>query len=352
VILERDGVALSTQSLINTFRRCPQKVSYSHVEGIKRRYITSDEHPLERGNWLHVLLERHYKGEDWKVMHGRLTKGFDQLSDHEKEELGDLPAECETLMKGYLWHWGADRKDPLHGWKIHEVEFKVETTFPNGDIFQGKCDLLVEDDLGLWIVDHKTKNRLPDFSMRLKDIQSVGYVKAAREMGIPVSGFIWNYLWTKPPTKPALLKNGSRLSARACVTDYPTLWRAIKEYGLDVEDYRDWLLELKGQRYSPGKVQLSPFFRRHVLERDDASIERVWKSMYRTHKRLHTYYDAANGDPDYVERVVDISCAWMCQYRALCDAEIFGGNADIIRSQQFIQADPMSYYQDNKKQED
>lgn len=319
---------------------------------------------------MHNLLEAHYKGEDWRTVHQEMCEKFRDLQDHEKDDLGDLPYECATLMDNYLYHYGGDKDDPLHGWKVHEVELKLEMPWPNGEIFQGKVDLLIEDEFGLWVVDHKNKKRMPDFADRLKDIQSIGYVLAARYNGIPVRGFKWNYLWTTLPTKPALVDvkrkyktvdgervlvsedfSKARLSKQACTTDWRTMRRAISEYGLDAKDYQEDLIRLQRQRYAPGQVQTSPFFRRHDLERPEAQLKAVWKSMYRTHLVMQKYYDFAKGDPDYIERVTGPQCSW-CDFRNLCDAEVSGGNADVIRMTQFQEADPMAYYEDTKELDD
>ena len=63
----------------------------------------------------------------------------------------------------------------------HEVEFVLETEFPDGTIYRGKIDLLIENHGGLWIVDHKCSGN-PMFGDR-KRLQRARYGEADRWRG-------------------------------------------------------------------------------------------------------------------------------------------------------------------------
>jgi hypothetical protein len=343
----QEGLAIHTHSMLETFGRCPKKAQYKYVDRLKKRVLTERDKPLSRGTWFHRLLELYYVGKDWKAEHKRLTAKFNQLFDEEKDSLGDLPAECWQLMQSYLWHYGANKDDPYHGWEVIDTELKLECPWPDGKgIYRCRIDLLARDRWGLWIIDHKTHKRLPTMTFRLLDHASARYIWCARENGLDVRGFMWNYIRTKPPTKPQLAyandPNRRRLSTKTIDTDFPTMYRAIKEYDLDIETYRSHLIALKRQRWRPDTVQTSPFFRRDLLEKDDDMLTRVVAASMRTRDRMDTYeWD------DSVERVVDQSCNW-CDFGRLCEAELFGGDGQIIRRQQFRTGDPLDYYQEQK----
>lgn len=329
-----DGRNVVSHSMIKTFRRCPQQFKYKNVDRLKPRVGAQ---PLERGKWVHSLFEAHYRGDDWTTVHKQLTARYAELFDEEKEALGDLPTECARIMRSYLWHYAAD---PAHGWKVHEVEFVVECELPDGSLYRGKVDLLAEDEFGLWIVDHKTHKSLPNGGFRARDPQSALYIKAAHAMGIPVAGFVWNYVRTTPPSEPKLAYAGTkreRLSKQLGETDYPTLYRGIKALGLDVNDYRPQLLTVQRDRWAPGKTQTSPFFRRDVLEKDSPVLERMWREAYHTHRRMLTY------NFDVAERVTDRSCDYMCSFDKLCASDLYGHNSDNIIRQQFRKGDPNDY---------
>ncbi len=344
-----------SQSMAKQFKRCPLATKYKYVEGLAPRSVSK---PLTRGKWFHSLLEEYYTPADdpnaervgWEETHRRMSNKFSLLFDEEKEELGDLPREMKTLMDSYLWHYDNDQS-----WTVHEVEKTIEVPLPflSGVNLKLRLAMLVEDEYGLWIVDHKTHKSIPKTTDRMLDIQSPLYVWAAHEAGIPVSGFVWNYIRTKAPSEPSMAYVGTarqRLSKAACETDYPTFVRTIKahkrDYGLQVtRDIKAWADRLKRDRYDYNMpVQTSPFFLRVRLERDEDMIQRALREMHHTTKRLLEY----DFSDEWVERNQDRGCNFMCSYRDLCLTELMGGNADLVRRKSYIHQDPWSYYEEGK----
>ena len=346
------GRRITTHSMLKTMGRCPKQAQYKYAERLKPRIITARDQPLRRGTWFHLLLQEYYSGNSWKDMHEHLSDQYFDLMDEEKDALGDLPTEMLHLMKSYLWHYGANKNDPFHGWEVIDTEVTLECPWPDSkdgsDVYRCRVDVLYKDEWGMWIADHKTHKSLPDISFRLLDAASPLYIWCARECGYPVRGFQWNYIRAKVPTSPKLAYEGTsreRLSTAAIDTDYPTYLRGLRSLGLDPKDYLDKLRVLHGQRWVHGQTQLSPFFRRDTLEKDDDVISRVVGAAMRTRDRMHGYdWD----DLDMVERTVDRSCAFACSYTDLCTTELFGGNVSNVRRLQFVTGDPLEYYQDEK----
>lgn len=322
-----------THSLLKSFRRCPRISLYKHQDLLAPREVSK---PLKKGTWMHELLEAYYNGDDWKEVHKRNTAAYSKLFDEEKEKLGDLPTECAKLMRSYLWHYRNDES-----WIVHDVEFKLTAELPSGVKWQGKSDMLVEDENGLWIVDHKNHAQIPSHTQRLLDQQSVLYIWAARRNGIPVTGFIWNYLKTKAPAEVRITKAGT-IARNQGQTDYPTAYASIvRQVGKgNIEPYKPFLRSLVKQRYVYGEVQTSPWFLREVFEKNDQMIERAVVEADRTATRYKSYDWE---DRDSVERVPDRSCDW-CGYKNLCTVELIGGNADNVKRTQFQEQDPFAYY--------
>lgn len=333
------GKEITTHSMIKTMRACPRQAGFKYVDRLKPRQLSK---PLKRGTWMHSLLEEHHAGRDWEAMHRALTNKYNQLFDEEKDFYGNLPKECLQLMKSYVWHY---KDDP---WTVHETEFTVEADFPDGRLYRGKVDALIENQFGLWIVDHKTHATLPNFKYRVLDAQSALYLWAARKMGIPVQGFIWNYLRTKGMSEPTLLKDGSRLSKKMGDTDYLTYTNAIKrlkaERGFKITRAEiEVANRLKAHRYRPDEPQLSQFFRRDVLEKDNAMLKRVATAAFHTSKRMHEYpFDKV----DAIERNVGRNCEYMCGYSDICTTELMGGNTTFLRKNNYQVGDALDYYQD------
>lgn len=345
----QDGKQITTHSMLKCFGRCPKQAQYKYAERLKKKILTARDLPLKRGVWFHRLLEVYYVGGDWRAEHAVLSAQFNKLFDEEKDSLGDLPSELMTLMRSYLWHYGADKTDPYHGWEVIDTEVTLECPWPDGQgVYRCRVDMLARDQYGLIIVDHKTHKRLPGLRQRLIDHASALYIWCARENGLDVRGFVWNYVRTKAPTTPKLVYVGTKreaLSSAKIDTDYPTMARAIKD--LDIEKTDKWdraqLRALKAQRWSDGMIQTSPFFRREILEKDDNTLARVVAMSMRRRDHMHAYDFT---DVDSVERVPDLSCDWMCDFGGLCETELFGGDGASMRRKLYRIGDPLDYYQD------
>lgn len=336
-----DGRKVITHSMIKKFRRCPKQTQYSVVERLKPK---RESGPLKRGKWIHALLEVHYKGGDWKEEHKKWTLEYNKLFEEEQEKLGPLPTDIYQLMRGYFWHYHNDAD-----WKVLETEFTIEAELPDGTLYRGRVDNLVETPFGIYLVDHKSHNILPDTTFRLLDAQSCLYIWAARKNGIPVVGFIWNYIRAKPQAHWRFTQKGE-LYKKIGDTDYPTAMGDLKARGEDPKDPRwaDRLNQLKQMRYQHGGMQLSPFYRRDTLDKQDDVIKRVVQEAIHTAKRLDKY---PFHKVDFVERNPERSCTWGCSYRNLCETELMGGNGDMVRKREFRIGDPMDYYQDTREED-
>lgn len=338
--LDGQGARISTHSMLKTFRRCPKQAEFKYIYRLKPKRLGP---PLKRGSWVHELLDTFHKGGDWRKLHEYYSHKFNQLFDEEKDFYGDMPTEILRIMESYMWHYKADP------WEYIKSEFQLEALLPDGTLYRGKVDALIRNQFGLWLVDHKTHKSLPGSSFRLLDGQSALYLWAARENGLDVQGFIWNYIRWKAPSIPKLVDKGQRISDAACDTDYPTFVRALKKYKAENPQFvirdkdRQKAKQLQSQRYDPDKLQTSEFFRRDILEKSPDMIERVLQGNYTTSKRMHSYnFD----NPDTVERVVDKGCQYTCSYVDLCTAELMGANIKPLVKQNYTVGDPNSYYND------
>lgn len=331
-----------TNSLAKSFRTCPRQTLYKHIDLITPK--VSKSKPLKRGSWFHELLEAKYKGESVTDAHKRNIVAFGKLFDEEKEALGNLPVEMRDLYRAYNWHYRSDRS-----WTVHEVEIKLEAELPNGMQAQGKADMLIEDEYGLWAVDHKTHLRLPRHDYRVLDTQSPFYIWMFRQCGIPVQGFIWNYIVPKPPEPLKFtVRQPKRLYKKQPHTDYPTALKSALAAGLTEQPGVAALLtQLEQQRYDPDVVQTSPVFRRDRMEKNDEMIDRVIREVCHTAER---YAEYPWEDRDAVERNVSRNCEW-CSYRSVCTAELIGLDAAGVVRREYMPGDPLAYYDDDKEKE-
>lgn len=335
IYMDDNGVDISTHSMLKTFRRCPKQTEYKYIKRLKPQLLGR---PLRLGTWMHRLEEIHGKGGDWQREHKVLTRQFNELFEEERDEIGDLPGDCLRLMQSYLWHYERD------DWKVHENEFTLETTFPNGSIYRCKVDKLIENQYGLWLADHKWHRVIPDHNFRLLDAQSALYVWCAIRNKIPVQGFIWDYGRSKAPSIPSFTQTGIVSRWDRLDTDYPTAIKWFKENfpkGEIPDRYKPKLRMLKAQQYEVGAIQTSSFFQRMVIEKSPDMLKAVAQENYHTSLRMHQY-DFTRA----VERVVDNSCKFSCSYKEICALDLYGANTAPIIKRRFKVGDPQDYYQD------
>jgi hypothetical protein len=307
--------------------------------------------PLYRGTWMHALQEGlHHQwagieeftimvGEGkkalevecgtWMDVHEGLTHSFNLLFEEEREELGDLPGECERLFKSYLRFWSEDQ-DTYSVAELPDgtpaIEFIVEAPLNKfgleGAAFKGKVDLLVEDDEyeGLWIWDAKWVKSIPAPDERMLSPQAPLYVWGLREKyDLDVRGFVFNYGRTKPPAIPRVLKRpaGMLSTAHKMDTDLYTYMQAIKNtHGKNwrkyLPYYEDKLEELKGRD--------GMWFRRERIPMDDDRILRAVKEYVATVRDIQRRETRR----DYVPRSYFYNCKFNCEFHDICAAEFQG----------------------------
>lgn len=364
-----EGRPVTTQSMMKTFLQCPREAYYKYVLRLQPKRLSE---PLTRGKWIHSLLETYYKSlmEDpdkaeanrlmWK-QHELMVSRFRKLNlfDEELEKLGNMPEDVKTIVEGYFYHYG----DPAHAdyneWEVVGVEQTLEAELPNGHIFRGRFDMLVQNQFGLWLVDHKSHKRMPDWSHRMMDVQAPLYTWAAHQNGLPVKGFIWNYLITTSRSAPTLLKNGSRFSKTGWAsTTYPLALQAVKDAGwikdkrVHVPDNPEYTAELtaqlralRDQRWAPGTAQSSPFYRRDEIAHDPEQVARVVASTVRTSERMHSYDFTSD---DTVERNTVECKGWRCSYSSLSMADLVTGDSSRLKRSDYQHGDPLAYYEDEE----
>lgn len=332
--------------MVKTFRACPKQADYKYAQRLKPKRGGA---ALKRGVWMHELLEIHHSPDrfdyGWREKHDQLSSKFNELFDEEREYYGDLPTIIRKMMEAYEWHYKRD------DWIVHETEVTLEAEMPDGRLGRGKVDAIIETHDGLYIGDHKTHGRLPSLTFRLGDAQKAFYIWLALKMGIPVKGFIWNYVKWKLPSVPELVyKNTSnpRLGKRQGETDYPTYTAALKQYKQEnpnfkiVQEYVDRQRHLKSVRYDPeNPVLTSPFFERRSLPADLDMVKQIMREFLHTSERMNEY----DFSSDRVERTPGKQCDW-CDFRELCQAELMGGDTKLIRRNMYTVGDPQDYYHD------
>jgi len=262
------------------------------------------------------------KGKDPYAVLAEYKKKYKKLFIEEAEIYQNTLEEGERIFKGYMNHWEDDGVEFVDS----EVELKIELV--EGVEFVVHIDKVAQEKGMLWLWDHKTHKNLPTAEQRLSDLQLVLYFWVWNKLHTGkrrVSGIVWDYLRTKTPTIPQLLKNGT-LSRRDIITDHATYLATIREHNLDPDQYRDVLDELAKQK--------SPFYDRVPLPAPDKNlIESV----------VNDTIDTAIEIRGLGEILKDRNLTYMCpscEFYEICHADLRGLDINFIMKTRYEEAEP------------
>jgi hypothetical protein len=320
---------LITQSMARSWRRCARQYKYRYIDEIGRKKPAV---PLLRGTILHEMIDARAIGEKdpMDILKGYEVK-YKKLFREEKDEYGNLIDECKRIFIAYALHY-ADEP-----YTYERSEIPVFTDLGVDMRYSGTIDKVVIDKKNRrWIMDHKSHKQLPGEAQRLADIQLVLYVWAWNRWNPdqPVDGIIWDYIRTKPPAIPELLKNGE-LTKRANIdTDYATYLRAVKTNKLNPNDYADILSKLKAQP--------STFFERvHLPHPSKELVDSIVVDLRDTGWMIHR--TASITAPRNLTR----DCSW-CEFFNLCQAELRGLDSKFILKSQYEHVEPRHQHMTSK----
>lgn len=318
-----------SQSLVRTYRECQQKYHYRHVE-----LLTPQRPKLQLvrgtmiGKCLDALAEQRHnrKAPAWQFELKPFEKQYGRLFAEEREEFGDPIRDVEFMVKRYERVYQKDGLKYLKGKDGKRSEIEVEVEIGNGIVFMGHIDKLVEDESGrVWDMDHKSHRVIPSPEDRFGDLQQVFYMWAAPLSGYPkLAGVIWDYLRTKLPTVPEVLKSGELSQRKNIDTDYETYHNAIILNKLDPSNYREILATLKAR----GSID---YFERVRLPNPPKElVTNVVDDMITTANEIKAFRRSGAKPVRSVSR----NCKG-CEFYELCQAEYRGLDAKYIRRSRY-----------------
>lgn len=301
-----DGEMRGSLTKLNTVSRCLRKAYFAY-----ERNLTRAVKPIAptRGILGHDCLSNLYSGKDWQAPIQQVSIDLSKVFEEEREDYANLPGDMFRIMRGYLLTYKGDKN-----WKIHAVEQDFCVPTPGGNELEGRIDLIFEDDIGLWVMDHKFVSQIPDDSVRFMDAQTALYDYAARQLGYKPVGVVFNYIRTKAPTVPKLLKNGT-MSRAKIDTDAATYMQALRENGLDPGDYAEFL----------GTLSSRSFYSRFMLPQPgnlvDSTLEDFdnWMAVYESARKSCRF-----------PRAVSKNCSWDCEFYRICQAELTGADPSYL----------------------
>jgi hypothetical protein len=197
--------------------------------------------------------------------------------------------------------------------------------------FKGQIDGLAKTPNKLrWLVERKSFDKLPGDDERWRNLQSVVYVKAVLHLGWlkRVDGVCWDYVKSKPPTVPQILKSGDRLSVREIVTLPSVVHAALKQHKLRAEDHEELLARAERSR--------DEYFQRIFTPLNWTVVENIFHGFVESAIEMREHGDTKT------DKNIGRHCSW-CDYEPICRSELDGGDVDYIKKHDYQPEDPEGY---------
>jgi CRISPR/Cas system-associated exonuclease Cas4 (RecB family) len=306
-----------SQSKVKTYRRCRRAYWYRYVDRLRKRVKSR---PLEFGSIVHEMLDAFKEGDDPFAVLDATAKRNHNMFRAEREMYGDIIEDIRCIMEEYFDHYKDDGLSYVRiKGKSAEHEFRVN--IDKDIILTGKIDAFARTPNKLrWLEEHKTFSKFPDEDARWRNLQSASYIRVVDILGLPpVDGVLWDYIHSKAPTKPPLLKNGTM--TRKSMNTLPTrVLAAIDEYGLKRKDYRAQFDKAFENR------------RRYFVRVFNPVKERVVTAIF--DDLITTAREMMDNHGKCKERNIDLHCSF-CDYESICRAELQGSDVDFVKEREY-----------------
>lgn len=301
-------------SRIKAWRRCHKAHWYKYMLGVQRKRVPSG---MYKGRIVHEMVEAYLRGEKWEKVLAGYVKEYNKMFAEEREMYGDIPNDMRRIMEGYIRQWNKD------GLKYIAIEKKFEFPIEKDLLFVFQIDAVVRDKKKReWLLERKTPKKFPDEQIRLSDIQTLLYTWALDQVGRGgLTGVLWDYVRSKPPTVPEVLKKGGLSVAQNIDTDYYTYMEAIKANKLNPKDYAVKLSDLETS-------SRDKFYRRVYMPVSETARGIVVNDLITTAREIKE-------NPKSDTRTLDYTCR-QCQYFNLCQAELRDLDVDFILKTEYV----------------
>lgn len=276
---------------------------------------------------IHSMLERHINGDDPMEFLEELQQDVDQMKlfRQEREEYGDIITDVGDIITDYIEHWENDGLRFIRrAGRGAEHTFEIELL--PGVIWTGKIDAIAQTSQKLRVlVEHKTFTRKPNDDDRWRNLQSVTYFRANDILGWPrLDGCLWDYIKSKPPQAPGILKDGT-LSSKRIDTLPSTINRVLDSQGVAYTDKQAASLIAMAEK------NRTEYFSRHITPVNRAVADMVFSDFEATVVEM---VKCEENRPNRWPMNVDKHCSW-CDYEPLCRARLQGLDVDYIMDKEY-----------------
>ena len=309
-----------SQSKVKTWRRCHRAYDFKYVQKLRKK---RKSRPLQFGTMIHEALEMHCNGDDPQDYFDGLRDDVKamRLFAQEREEYGDILEDCEDIVTDYMEFWGWDEDIRYVRKKRRGAEHHFEIELMPGVIWNGKIDnLAVTSNKLRWLGEHKTYTRKPNDDDRWRNLQGATYIRANDILGWrPLDGLLWDYIKSKPPAVPGVLKDGT-LSTKKIDTLPAKVQRVIDEHEGDPGNTKAILAMAEKNR--------GQYFHRVHAPVNRAVTDMVFEDFE------HSVREMIDGHGKCSDMNIDKHCSW-CDYEPLCRSMLQGLDVDFVKEKEY-----------------
>jgi hypothetical protein len=307
-----------SQSKLERWRKC--RYSY-HLRYNEKLRPKSKGRPLYFGSLVHSMIDAEANGRDPFSVLDEIPLEELRMFQSEKEEYGNLIEDVRHIMTDYFDFW---EKNPLEyvpvGRRYTEHEFKVEVS--PGILCTGKIDAIANSNQLRWLVEHKTHKHIPNENQRWRNLQSAIYIRIIDMLGWePVDGTCWDYIRSKSPSYPQVLKNG-QLSKRGIDSLPSRVFDTLERLRISPKK-ASHLIEsvMRNRKY---------YFQRVFTPTKPKLVDSVFRDFVETAKEMRELSEKVKA------KTIGRHCEW-CEFEPICRAELTGADADFVKKARFTQ---------------
>jgi len=317
-------------SEIESYHKCRQAWHYRYNEGLTPIDVGES---LLVGSAVHYYLAEEIRGRVFNLpltQTSWLSANQDRYDDLFFSEMEECLVEIDEVARKVAARaadWLAlgsscGRWGPCYVNGKPAVEYEFVTKLKGTLGFKGVIDWIATDntDDSLWIFEHKTHR-----TFTVEDgadlLQLPIYQHAAKQLGLDIRGTAVLQILPSLPERPKLNKNGT-MSRAQIRSDWETYKTELLSAGLDPDDYKDEMIP---------KLEGVEWFRLSKTIRSNAEIEAIWNMIF-----LPAVKDICDKRKRIVRSRSSFNCA-RCDYRRLCEAELFGGDVDFVRKTHYLE---------------
>lgn len=305
------------QSTINGWRKCRQYYHLKYIEKLQAKRIAR---PLQFGTIVHRMKQAFAEGEDPFSVLKKIGLENMKLFRAEREHYGDIIEDIELLMTDYYKYYPPKSITYLAR-KGQFAEHKFELDLTNEILWTGMIDAFVQTPNKLkWIMEHKNHKVLPNEDDRWRNIQSASYTRAVETLGwFRVEGLVWDYIRTKPPTRPQLLKSGE-VSEKNLDSIPAAVGATLRIYKKDPKNYPK-LMEQVTENQSRWFERIFTPTKKHVVDKVMSDFIDTAQEILKLSGKSKT-------------KTIGRHCSW-CEMEPICRAELRDMDVDMVKEREF-----------------